>query len=251
MTRDLSLYESAYLADYGFESVMVAYRRRMLLERLAQHAPKFVIEIGCGSELLYQHYLVHADPVDRWIVVEPGEQFAGAARAANLPNLHVIQAFFEDASEQISALMPVPPQLIICSSLLHEVPDANRLLLAITKAMGEHTLLHINVPNGTSFHRRLAKSMGLIQELKAMSDRNQQLLQHRVYDLEALQQELRDAGLTVAETGGYLVKPFTHRQMESITPALGDAVLDGLYALGKEAPDLASEIYAETRRVRT
>lgn len=143
-----------------------------------------------------------------------------------------------------------PPQLIICSSVLHEVPDVPRLLSAIASVMGEHTHLHVNVPNAASFHRRLAKSMGLIQELKAMSDRNQQLLQHRVYDREALEQDLHKAGLTITGSGGYLVKPFTHHQMETITPALGDAVLDGLYELGKENPEWASEIFAEGNKVR-
>lgn len=250
MTRDITQYESAYLADYGFESVMVAYRRRMLLERLAQHTPQTVVEIGCGFELLYRHYLNQGGYVERWVIVEPGEQFASTARAAGLPNLHVIQAFFEDATEQIRALLPTPPQLIICSGLLHEVSDANLLLAAIASVMGEDTMLHVNVPNATSFHRRLAYSMGLIHDLKAMSDRNHQLLQHRVYDRESLEQDLRAAGLTIAESGGYLVKPFTHAQMERITPALGgDAVLEGLYQLGKDAPDWASEIYAEARKV--
>jgi hypothetical protein len=250
MPRDITQYESSYLADYGFESVMVAYRRRMLLERLALHKPRTVVEIGCGAELLYRHYLEQGGQVDCWIIVEPGGQFATTARASNLPNLHVIQAFFEDATGQIGTLLPAPPELIICSGVLHEVPDAHRLLSAIANVMGEHTLLHVNVPNATSFHRRLAKSMGLIQELKTMSERNRQLLQHRVYDREALEQDLRAAGLRVGESGGYLVKPFTHGQMERIAPELGQAVLDGLYRLGKEAPEWAGEIYAEAHKVQ-
>jgi SAM-dependent methyltransferase len=251
MTRDITQYESAYLADYGFESVMVAYRRRMLLERLALHKPATVLEIGCGSELLYRHYLGQGGQIERWIIVEPGERFAACARASNLPNLHVIQAFFEDATGQIGALLPASPQLVICSGVLHEVPDAHRLLAAIASVMGGHTLLHVNVPNAASFHRRLAKSMGLIQHLRAMSERNLQLLQHRVYDREALEEDLGAAGLKVTESGGYLIKPFTHGQMERITPALGDAVLDGLYQLGKEAPEWASEIFAEARKVQS
>ncbi len=250
MTRDIARYESAYLSDYGFEAVMVDYRRRMLLERLAAHAPRTVVEVGCGSELLYQHYLERAGAVDNWIIVEPGQQFADAARASGLPNLHVIQAFFEDTTAQIRSLI-LPPQLIICSSVLHEVPDTHHLLKAITSIMDEHTSLHVNVPNATSFHRRLAKSMGLIQDLKTMSNRNQQLLQHRVYDRETLEQDVRAAGLEPIESGGYLVKPYTHGQMERITSALGAAVLDGLYELGKEAPDWASEIYLEARKVNT
>lgn len=249
MSRNISQYESAYLADYGFESVMVAYRRRLLLERLAKHCPETVVEIGCGSELLYRHYLDQACSVDRWIIVEPGQQFADAACGQALPNLHVIQAFFEDAVEDIKQSLPAPPQFVVCSGVLHEVPDAGCLLSAIASIMGKETLLHVNVPNAKSFHRRLAKSMGLIQDLKAISDRNQQLLQHRVYDREVLEADLRAAGLSISECGGYFVKPFTHGQMERISPILGVPVLDGLYQLGKEAPEWASEIYAEARKV--
>ena len=43
----------------------------------------------------------------------------------------------------------------------------------------------------------------------------------------------------------YFVKPFTHSQMEKIASDLGSEVLDGLYRLGQEIPDLASEIFAE------
>lgn len=247
MTRDITQYESAYLADYGFESVMVEYRRRMLLERLRKIQPKVVVEVGCGSELLYTSYFKQAESVDCWIIVEPGQMFFESAQMQNLPNLHVIHGFYEDASAQIAQWLQRAPDLVICSSVLHEVPDAHHLLAAIAETMGEGTLLHVNVPNAMSFHRRLAKAMGLIQDLKAKSDRNQQLLQHRVYDIDSLKKAMSQAGLAVCESGGYLLKPFTHTQMEAITPVVGDKVLDGLYELGKESPEWASEIYVEAR----
>jgi len=247
MKRDITHYETAYLSDYGFEGVMVEYRRRMLLERLQKIQPKVVVEVGCGSELLYESYLKQAEPVDCWIIVEPGQQFFEAAQKQNLPSLHVIQGFFEEASAHLAQWLPRLPDLVICSGVLHEVPDAHQLLAAIAKVMGEETLLHVNVPNAMSFHRRLAKAMGLIHDLKAMSNRNQQLLQHRVYDLETLTSDMARIGLTISDSGGYLIKPFTHAQMEAITPAVGDKVLDGLYELGKESPEWASEIYVEAR----
>ena len=53
MNKDRAvMYQTAYLADYGFESVMVHYRQQLLLERLDKLRPKIVVEIGCGSELL-------------------------------------------------------------------------------------------------------------------------------------------------------------------------------------------------------
>lgn len=250
MSRDISQYEQSYLGDYGFEAVMVAYRRRKLLEQLARYLPETVVEIGCGLELLYQDYLDQGGQVKQWVIVEPGERFATKARAAGLPRLSVIQAFFEDAVAQIREVLPDPPQLIVCSGVLHEVPDARRLLESIVHVMDERTLLHVNVPNACSFHRRLARSMGLIDDLRTMSERNRQLLQHRVYDQGSLVQDLQLAGLAVVESGGYFVKPFTHSQMERMMAILDEAVLEGLYRLGQEAPEWASEIYAEARKAK-
>ena len=148
------MYQTAYLADYGFESVMVHYRQQLLLERLDKLRPKIVVEIGCGSELLYTAWLQRGGSATCWIIVEPAEQFAEIARKSNLPNLHVIQGFFEQAVPEVMKNLPKQPDLVICSGLLHEVPSATELLQAIHSVMGLDTILHANVPNSDSFHRR-------------------------------------------------------------------------------------------------
>jgi hypothetical protein len=86
--------------------------------------------------------------------------------------------------------------------------------------------------------------------LKEKSERNVQLQQQRVFDRESLRSQVARSGLEVLEDGGYLVKPFTHAQMELIREQLGAAVLDGLFQLGKEAPEWASEIFVEARKAR-
>lgn len=241
-------YQSAYAADYGFESVMVHYRREMLLERLARHRPRVVVEVGCGSELLYSAWLRHGAAAECWVVVEPAEQFASAARASGLPGLCVINDYFELAVPSVKACLPRQPDMVICSSLLHEVPSEAALLGAILDVMGNASILHVNVPNSESMHRRLAKVMGLISDTKAISERNANLMQSRVYDMQSLKAGLTKAGLSVTGEGGYLVKPFTHAQMEKIRPVIGDRVLDGLFKLGVEMPELASEIFVEAHR---
>ena len=241
-------YQRAYLADYGFEAVMVRYRRTLMLERLDLHQPRTVIEIGCGAELLYQAWCLQGRKVGCWVVVEPAEHFAGVARTSGLPNLHVVQNYCEAAQNDIRRVLPTPPDMVICSALLHEVPSAKELLTAIRALMGDRTLLHVNVPNAGSLHRRLARTMGLIQDTREMSERNIKLQQHRVYDTEMLLADLAAVGLVETERGGIFVKPFSHRQMEAVAPLLGEAVLDGLYRLGRELPELASEIFLEARR---
>lgn len=244
----IDLYQSGYLADYGFESTMVHYRRKLLLGRLEKYRPMVVIEIGCGLELLYDAWLQDGGEVESWIIVDPAEIFAENAKQSNLPNLHVICDIFEHAVPKVKATLPRTPDLVICSSLLHEVPSAIDLLTAIRCVMGRATLLHVNVPNSESLHRRLAKAMGLISDTKAMSERNAKLLQHRDYSMRSLKLDLVSSGFEVVESGGYFVKPFTHMQMEGVAPLIGTDVLEGLYLLGKEEPDLASEIFVEAFR---
>ena len=251
MSRDLEKYVNEYVGDYGFERVLVLYRRRLVLERIRALRPARVLEIGCGSELLYAHYLAADAPVDKWVIVEPAREFAKSATEAGLPNAVVIENGIEDAGDQVSRVLDGPPELIICSGLLHEVTNADAILASIARIMGPMTKLHANVPNALSMHRRLAVAMGLISEPTELSDRNRTLLQHRVYTIDTLQGDLERAGLRVVENGGILIKPFTHAQMERIAPALGEAVLDGLDALGRLHPEWASEIYAEAVRSST
>ncbi len=241
-------YQTSYMADYGFESVMVYYRRKQLLECLASYHPEIVVEIGCGAELLYEAWLNNGGYAKCWIIIEPAKEFAERAKMSNLPNLFVIDNFFENAVDSVKEILQNEPNLVICSSLLHEVPSSSMLLSAIKDIMGDNSLLHLNVPNSESLHRCLAKSMKLISETKAMSGRNIQLLQYRVYDMQTLTNDLTRFGFDIIKKGGYFIKPFTHHQMEKIMPILGDNIIDGLYLLGKELYTLASEIYIEAKK---
>jgi 2-polyprenyl-3-methyl-5-hydroxy-6-metoxy-1,4-benzoquinol methylase len=246
--KQINQYQEIYLNQYGFEAQMVRYRQRMVIERLNAIKPKTVIEVGCGADLLYQHYIHRGDTVDQWIIVEPGTKFYGIASKSGLPNLITIQGFFEEAVPQIKTQLPTPPDMIIMSGVLHEVASPRELLRAAKSLMGQQSVLHVNVPNATSLHRMLGKSMGLIKDVKDLSTRNIELSQQRVYDAASLRIDIDATGLSVVSEGGYLVKPFTNDQMQTLSPQLGAAVLDGLYQLGKDLPALASEIYLEARK---
>lgn len=245
----ISQYQENYLNQFGFEAEMVKYRRKLVMERMAAIKPRVVVEVGCGSDLLYQHYLQVEGEVARWIIVEPGSEFYGIAAASGLPNLQVIQGFFEDATPQLKEYLPMPPDMIIISGVLHEVEYPIKLIEAAKSIMGERSVLHVNVPNATSFHRLLAKSMGLIGDVKEMSGRNVKFMHYHVFDAKSLRKEIEAAGLVPIAEGGYFIKPFTHAQMELVAADVGEKVLDGLYTLGKELPDLASEIFIEARKV--
>lgn len=244
MSRDIDLYASRYSADYGFEAVMVHYRRELLIQRLLLHKPKTIIEIGCGRDPIVAVLAERGVVWDDWHVVEPAAAFVEACRRSvqdnGLANVTVYEGFFEDVQ------IDVPdPDMIVCSGLLHEVPSSLEFLQRVASAMGPRTLFHASVPNASSFHRRLAQAMGLISSLNELSARNSALDQRRVFDLGGLVAEIESSGLRITGTGGFLIKPFTHAQMESLGALLSPDVLDGLNVLGQENPDWASEIWAE------
>lgn len=244
--RDIGAYQAAYASTYDFEAVQVRFRREAVLDSLLSRKPRRVVEIGCGMEPLLPHYLAaNGSGIDWWVVVEPAPMFAESARAVarDRTGMAVVEDFFGSAVANRIVREYGHAGFVVCSGLLHEVADPMDLLRAIRIVMGDEALVHVNVPNASSLHRRLAKAMGLIQELETLSDRNLQLQQHRVYSLATLQRDLRAAGLRPVEDGGILMKPFTHAQMSIVVDAIGSDFLAGLAVLGRELPELSSEIF--------
>ena len=90
-------------------------------------------------------------------------------------------------------------------------------------------------------------AMKLIPTVETFSERNVLLQQQRLYDADSLEAELRDAGLEVTERGGHFMKPFTNAQMQAIRDGLGDAVIEGLFRLGRDHPEWSAEIFCEAR----
>jgi SAM-dependent methyltransferase len=246
--RRIESYAEAYLGDYGFEGVMVDARQRLALELLAARRPARVLEAGCGADLLCERAAAQNLPFAQWTAVEPSAAFADiAARfAAREPRFALRRGFLEDEAPALAGASG-PFDFVLVAGLLGEIADPLALLRAAKDSCAAGGLVHVNVPNAYSLHRRLARAMGLIADEHEMSDRNRLLQQHRVYDPARLRADVESAGLEVIETGGYLLKPFTHAQMEEVTRLLGRDILAGLWQMGRELPDWASEIYVNAR----
>jgi SAM-dependent methyltransferase len=244
----LQHYAARYDDDYGYESRLVDARRAVTLERLRALRPERVVEVGCGRDPLLP-YARARGVLARWVIVEPTDAFARVAARALDDRSALVRGCLQDTVLRVIDALGGAADLVVMDSLLHELPDPAEILDAARRCLGPHGWIHVNVPNANSLHRRLARAMGLIDDVKAMSARNVALSQSRVYDLDALLAALRDAGFAPVATGGHTVKPFTHAQMERVTEALGPAVLEGLAALGHELPELAAEIHADARRV--
>ncbi len=237
-------YQQAYLDDYDFEQVQVAQRQRCVLDVLRRLAPRRIVEVGCGIDPLFRRALEAGIGFERWIVVEPGERFIAAARAAAGadPRFRAQDGFFEDVAERLLG-EEGPADMVLLSGLLNEIAEPGVIVAAARRMAGARGIVHVNVPNALSMHRRLARAMGLIADERTLTARNLALKQFHVFDPASLGALVEAAGLRVTESGGFFVKPFTHGQMSRIRDVLTPEILDGLWTLGRELPELASEIY--------
>ncbi len=241
--RDIDKYSDNYLVQ-DFEIYQVEYRRKKVIEQVYKYNPQRILEIGCGREPLFQHV-----EDKEWVIVEPSKAFCQIAESkiGKADHVEVIQGFME---ERISELNREKFDMIVCSSLLHEVEEPKRMLADIFALCTNKTVVHINVPNAKSFHRILAKNMNMISDEHEKSERNIYLQQNNVFDIDELVSMAISQHFEVLDKGSYFVKPFTHKQMYDLVEkrVIDKKVLDGLYNMVNDMPMLGSEIFVNCKK---
>ncbi|GAA4465513.1 hypothetical protein GCM10023093_17860 [Nemorincola caseinilytica] len=246
MNRDLADYQEQY-SKQPYEKYQVAFRKRKLKEILARYRHNRLLEVGCGLESIF----LDVDTYEQMVIVEPAAIFYEKALqdAAQMPgkDITVVNALLEDAGAAIAGRNY---DMVLVSSLLHEIPDQQRFLGTVHGLCGPDTVVHINVPNARSFHRLLAVEMGLIKSEFTPSDSNILFQQHTVFDEDLLCRVVQQAGFEVVESGSYSFKPFTHGQLQKMIDAglITEAMLDGFYKMERYLPHLCSEIYVNVKK---
>lgn len=239
--RNISDYADCYSLN-GFEQYQVEYRRKKVIEVLERYNPDSILEIGCGLDPTFFHW----GSGKKWIIYEPADVFYRKALelSSGQENITVVKDFFPPDIWSFGRV-----DMVLCSSLLHEVEKPDVLLDGIRKVCDDGTMVHINVPNANSVHRILAKESGYIKSVYGMSNRNITLQQNRVYDLDLLIEEVECAGFEVIDKGSFFVKFFSHSQMWTMLEKgiIDKHVLDGMYKLSEYMPDLGSEIFVNIR----
>lgn len=242
--RNIEDYSKRYSMS-AFERYLALYRRKKMLEVIEHFTSQNILEIGCGTDPLFQ-YVKNS----RFTIVEPAQKFFdnAVALAKGDERITCVQGLFENAVKELSG----DYDMILCSSLLHEVEDSDGLLKSIAQVCNKNTLVHINVPNANSIHRLLGKEMGILQSTYDFSQGNVELQQHNVFDCNSLRKTVESNGFEIIEEGSFFMKPFSHNQMFQMMEGgiINMAVLDALYELGKNIPEFGSEIYVNCRLKR-
>ena len=213
MNRNIDSYTKTYLNDYDFESILVKYRRKKVLEILNKYKAKNILEIGCGIDSIVNYY----DSFNIFTIVEPSKEFCKTClkettiekhqnksensknrdkdnkennKDDNISPIASIKLYNDFIENKIDILKNNKFDFIILSCLLHEVKEPISFLNTIIQLMNNNTILHINVPNSNSFHLLWAYESKMINRLGQLTDRAKKLQQNTTFNLSSLKRTI-------------------------------------------------------------
>lgn len=191
---------------------------------------KTCLEVGCARGM---STLLLTNLFETVHVVEPSRFNIEAARK----KVGKRAVFFHSFCETFSP--PIRYDAIFLLRLLEHLENPVAALRRVKTWLNPDGLIHIIVPNATSLHRRIGVYMGMLESLHSFSERDRKFGHRCVYDFNTLQQDIEKAELRVLHKEGVFLKPLPNAQLMSWK----QEILDALYAVGKEVPELCAEIY--------
>jgi 2-polyprenyl-3-methyl-5-hydroxy-6-metoxy-1,4-benzoquinol methylase len=247
---DISKYQLDYIAEYGrdlsFDAIIAKVRQRHVMLQIGKYGSENILEIGCGIDPLFRYLAGYKN----FTIIEPAIKFVQIARkiARNTGEVKIIRGYFEDVVKR-GDIKKGDFDMIILSSLLHEVSDPGEFLKSIRSICKKNTVVHINVPNVYSFHRLLAMEAGIITDVFEKSETEKRFQRRTRFDRETLMDMVQKSGFVVKDFGTYLVKPFTNSQMEALLKQeiINMDIIYGLDSLVKYMPEMGCEMYVNLK----
>jgi len=220
-----------------------------LIKTLAVHTFKpyvsdggYALEFGCSDGFMTS---LIADMVDHLTVVDGSKTFIEMASDRVPGDVQFVHSLFEDYKSEKKF------DYIFATFVLEHVNDAVGFLSAARGLLNNHGLLFLVVPNGRALSRQLARHMGLLDDLYALTPNDINHGHRRVYDRVMLSRDIEAAGLLQVAQGGLLLKLLADFQMDKLIESgvLGKSQQEGLYKMGLEYPDLAGSLFSVCRAI--
>lgn len=201
------------------------------------------LELGCSDGLLTEMLSKNLKSLD---VVDGSKKFIDEAIKRPLKNVNFIYSLFEEFSSQKKY------DFIFASYILEHVLNPIQILKIVADYLKPNGLAFIVVPNSRALSRQLAFHMGLIDDLKTLTQNDIGHGHRRVYDRASLNMDIEAANLEHISQGGIMLKILADFQMDELIDSnfLQKKHLDGLYKLGLEFPDFCGSLFSICRRKR-
>lgn len=181
---------------------------------------------GVMTDILFPHF-------SDYTVVDGAEKFVNAIVDRH-PGIKGHVSLFEEFNSTEKY------RNIILGHVLEHVEDPVAILRKCAEFLDIGGRILAAVPNCNSIHRQAAVTMGLLSSTKELNETDRYHGHRRVYDYEEFQADFEAAGLSIKESGGYWLKPVSHRQIEE---TWNSEMIEAFMELGEHYPDIAAEIY--------
>ncbi|MGB5920019.1 methyltransferase domain-containing protein [Arcobacter sp.] len=132
---------------------------------------------------------------------------------------------------------------IIGTHILEHVFSPNKLLKHIKKHwLTTETNMLFTVPSSNSLHRKIGVKLGLLKKTNELNDQDKELGHQRVYSYDEFLEEFRNSNLKIINSGGFMIKMVSHKQMKTYNREL----LDAIFEVSLESdPKICSNIWIE------
>lgn len=216
-----------YSEDMGFEPVLMQYKIKSIASFCRGDR---LLDLGCGMG--YQTKALA--PLFKDVVGIDGslDKIEKARERQADPRIDYKHVLFEDYdSDELF-------DTIVSTNVLEHVEDSVSFLIQACNLLSAEGRIIMTVPNALGLHKRIGHRMGLIDDYYKLTPADIDKGHTRLYDLDSLRNDFQKAGLKVIHTGGILLKPLSHKQMEG----WDRSVVDALYEIGKELPAYCSSL---------
>lgn len=241
MERNLDEYIQNYV-ELNFEAIQEKYRFKRLLEVIdklkGNQDFRNILEIGPGKHSVnaaftnYNHYTI----------LEPIEYFHSRIELKN-PKVNL-------RNETAENFLRTEPQLqfdiVILSSVIHELENPRSLLLGLAKLLHPRSKVLVVVPNNLSLHRLIGAHEGFAKSVYDLTETELRMQQSVSFSTNSLIQFVSEIGYKVIETFTSFIKPHPHFKMHHLLQQgeLCEEDLDFLYSISRVIQPYGSEIFA-------
>lgn len=213
--------------DWGFDTKLVWYAYVAIKPYLAGST---CLELGPADGEMTRFL---KDDFDRLSVVDASPNFVRSAESLGANVTGHVSLFEEfDPPEQYDT--------VVMADVLEHVHEPVELLQRAASWLAPGGRIIAVVPNAGSLHRRLGVKLGMLERETQLNEQDVAVGHRRVYTWEELDRHVRAANLQAVAKGGIFLKLLSNAQMLGFDD---DRLIDGMFELGKDLPQLCSQIY--------
>lgn len=192
---------------------------------------RIALEVGCATGEMTREL---AKVCRKLAVVEPSIRYCRNLESYNL-NIDIHHCFFEEFECKDRF------DIVILASLLHHIEAPGKFLQLVKDKLTDKGFILATVPNMHSLHRRIGVKAKLLENMHASTERNIRFGQYGRFTKESFEDLFKESGFEIHECFGYMLKPFSSSQMQSLTLPMN--VYQALFELGKEFEELSSQLF--------